>query len=54
MKDQLPPEGECVKTKIDDQDGCRNEQLLVRKGNLMFYRDMSMYVYYCPTHWMHI
>ncbi len=49
--DHLPPEHEQVMTKIDDQDGIRNEQVLVRKGNLMFHSDGSMYVYYKPTHW---
>jgi hypothetical protein len=47
----LPPEGEVVETKIDDDKGCRNECKLVRKGSLWFYADLSMYVYYTPTHW---
>ncbi len=47
------PEGVEVRTKIDDRDGIRNEQALVRKGRLWFYPDMSMYVYYTPTHWDH-
>jgi len=38
-------------TKIDDGKGVRNETTLKRQGNLWFYPDMSMYVYYTPTHW---
>lgn len=40
-----------IETKVDDADGVRNEQRLVRVGNLWFFEDMSMYVYYTPTHW---
>jgi hypothetical protein len=50
---ELPPEGVAVWTKIDDAQGCRNEAQLKRKGNLWFFTDMSMYVYYRPTHWSH-
>lgn len=46
------PEGIEVMTKINDKDGERNIQSLVKKGNLFFFPDMSMYVYYRPTHWM--
>ncbi len=49
--DILPQEGLVVQTKIDDDMGCRNEQTLKRSGNLWFYPDGSMYVYYRPTHW---
>lgn len=45
------PEGVEVLTKIDDEAGARNEQPLTRKGGLWFFPDMSMYVYYPPTHW---
>lgn len=48
---QLPPEGRAVLTKIDDYKGERNVQPLIRKKNLWFFTDMSMYVYYAPTHW---
>lgn len=48
--DTAPDDAE-VMTKIDDACGCRNEQPLVRQGNLWFYPDMSVYVYYRPTHW---
>ncbi len=47
----LPPDGLVVETKIDDSKGVRNEQTLKRQGNLWFYPDGSMYVYYRPTHW---
>lgn len=45
------PEGVVVLTKIDDVDGCRNEQRLKRRGNLWWLADGSMYVYYTPTHY---
>lgn len=47
----LPPDGAVVQTKIDDGNGCRNEQDLKRQGRLWFFPDGSMYVYYVPTHW---
>jgi len=45
------PEGVEVLTKIDDEEGVRNETSLVRRRRLWFFPDMSMYVYYEPTHW---
>jgi hypothetical protein len=45
------PEGVEVDTKIHDRDGVRNHQTLVRRGQLWFLPDGSMYVYYTPTHW---
>ena len=48
----LPKEGLPVVTKIDDEKGKRNISTLIRKGNLWFLEDMSMYVYYTPTHWL--
>ena len=51
IKTSLPPEGKVVDTKIDDGKGERNTGKLVRKGGLFFLPDMSMYVYYTPTHW---
>lgn len=51
IKEKLPPERAIVMTKIDDGKGVRNEALLARIGNLWFRPDMSMYVYYAPTHW---
>jgi len=49
---ELPTEGYIVKTKIVDENGERNIQVLTRKGNLWWLPDMSMYVYYTPTHWL--
>ena len=49
---ETAPEGVEVMTKIDDAEfGPRNETSLTRKGRLWFYPDMSMHVYYQPTHW---
>ncbi len=48
---QTAPENVVVLTKIDDANGCRNEQKLKRSGRLWFVPDGSMYVYYTPTHW---
>lgn len=45
-----PAQGVAVLTKIDGAGGPRNTQVLVRTGNLWFFPDMSMYVYYTPTH----
>lgn len=45
------PEGVVVMTKIHDNAGERNVQPLKRVGNLWFFPDGSMYVYYVPTHW---
>lgn len=45
------PENVVVNTKIDDGRGARNVAKLIRKGRLWFLQDMSMYVYYTPTHW---
>jgi len=47
----MPEEGKVVRTCIMDRNGIRNDQPLVRKGNLWFHTDMSMYVYYTPSHW---
>ncbi len=45
------PEGVPVMTKIDDAQGVRNEQVLMRNGNTWFTRDGRIYVNYTPTHW---
>lgn len=50
----LPENGVEILTKIDDEKGCRNETTLKRQGRLWFFPDMSMYVYYDPTHWQPI
>lgn len=49
---QLPPLETVVETKIDDMNGCRNAgvKLQLFRG-LWWFSDMSMYVYYSPTHW---
>jgi hypothetical protein len=52
--DRLPEDNQIVLTKIEDADGCRNEQTLKRMGCLWFLSDGSMYVYYTPTHWMEL
>jgi hypothetical protein len=51
VEKELPPSGTVVDTKIDDMNGARNEQQLVRNANLWFHPDGKMYVYYKPTHW---
>lgn len=48
---KLPIEGEVVMTKIDEGGEQRNTANLIRNGNLWFFPDLSMYVYYTPTHW---
>ncbi|PZX29431.1 hypothetical protein C7416_104436 [Cupriavidus phytorum] len=45
--DTVPPEGEVVMTR----DSGGHEQPLKRMGNLFFFPDMSMYVYYVPRAW---
>lgn len=47
----LAPVDEVVWTKIDDEHGERNVAELKRRGNIWFFPDSSMYVYYTPTHW---
>ena len=49
--DRLPPNDLLVKTKIDNENGIRNEQDMIRDGSLWFHKDKSTYVYYEPTHW---
>lgn len=44
-------EGMVYLTKIDDENGVRNEQMLKRKGGIWFHPDGSSYVYYTPTHY---
>lgn len=55
------PEGVEIETKIDDGDGIRNVQTLVKRTRIpgktcpmFWYPDGSMYVYYTPTHWRFI
>jgi hypothetical protein len=51
---ETAPENVVIETKIDDADGARNETTLYRSGNLWWFPDGSMYVYYQPTHWRYI
>lgn len=44
------PDGVPVLTAIIEKGRRRNVTDLVRKGRLWFFPDMSMYVYYTPTH----
>ena len=46
---QLPKEGEVVETKVANPD--RNIQDLKYVPPHWYFPDMSMYVYYEPTHW---
>lgn len=45
------PEGKIIETCIIEGGSIRMQQRLIRKGRLFFFTDMSMYVYYTPTHW---
>lgn len=49
--ERLPETGVEVQTKVSDFDGIRNIQNLIHEKNLWWTLDMSMYVYYRPTHW---
>lgn len=46
-----PPFNVVVTTKIDNENGYRNECDLKYDGKLWWMADGSMYVYYTPTHW---
>lgn len=46
-----PPKNEPLMTKISDEKGDRNEQILILKDNLWWTKDLKVYVYYAPTHW---
>ena len=48
---ETSPEGVEEETMIADKDGVRNQTNLTRKGNLWFFPNMKMYVYYQPTNW---
>ena len=54
VENELPPDGTVVMAKTDDGKYARNEAELIRKGNLWYLPNMSMYVYYKPTHWKFI
>lgn len=51
VKDRLPDNGVVVCTKIHDEKGIRNVTKLMRRGNLWFLPEKSVYMYYTPTHW---
>lgn len=51
ITDDQPAQKVVVETCIKDETGVRNDQPLLRRGQLWFFPDMSMYVYYRPTHW---
>lgn len=51
VNDLMPPRDVDLLTKIDDEKGQRNEAVLRFHSNLWWLPDMSMYVYYSPTHW---
>ena len=51
VKEQLPPEGHIVHTKIHDEYGYRNEARLLYRDGRWWLKDGSMYIYYVPTHW---
>lgn len=49
---ETAPQNQEVWTKIDDENGVRNEAKLTRHGTLWFTEPTGgMYVYYAPTHW---
>lgn len=55
------PAGVEILTKIEDEMGERNVQILVKRVRepgktrpLFWYPDGSTYVYYEPTHWRHV
>ena len=52
--EQLPASDIVVDTKVDDEKGCRNMQTLKLHSGLWFFPDMSMYIYYTPTHWRYL
>lgn len=54
VKEELPPNGLPVKTRIYDRKGERNVQTLIRRGSLWFINDMNMFVHYVPTDWKYL
>ncbi len=48
------PENVPLLTIISDEKGLRNEAVLTRRGGVWCYPDMSMYVYYTPTHFKEV
>ena len=50
VTEEHPPKNKVMMTKIEDENGTRNEELKF-DGKLWWLPDGSMYVYYTPTHW---
>lgn len=50
----VPNNNRAVETKLDDFRGVQNIQKLRFYKGLWWFPDMSMYVYYTPTHWREI
>jgi hypothetical protein len=46
-KGTWPPEG----VEVSTMDSGGHVQSLTRKGNMFWFPDMTMYVYYCPKRW---
>lgn len=46
------PEGRVVRTKVCDSEG--SYQKLIKHGRLWWFPDMSIYIYYTPTHWAEV
>lgn len=54
MPIETAPNNVPVMTKIDDERGSRNAQVMTRRGRLWWIDKAGapeMYVYYSPTHW---
>lgn len=55
FKDQKPPKGVIVETKVVGTDGKdHNVQRMIYDRNLWWHEDKSTYVYYVPSHWKYI
>ena len=51
ITEEQPPTNRLLMTKIEDENGTRNEGELIFDGELWWLIDGNMYVYYTPTHW---
>lgn len=51
IKEVPPPENVIVDTAIIEGGDIRNEQPLLKRGNLWWFPKKDAYVYYTPTHW---
>lgn len=51
ITEEHPPKNRVVMTKIEDENGTKNEQELKFDGKLWWVPDGSVYVDYTPTHW---